>query len=113
MVWEVSPLKLADAVQVELRQGITQALRDKLEAIRAEAESHMRQNAPWQDQTGAARAGLVVAVEETAEGVVMWFIHSVEYGKYLELKNAGSYAIIVPTMYKTIPEIQAALAGLI
>lgn len=57
----------------------------------------MKDNAPWQDQTGAARAGLHVDVLESP-GVLaeLVFSHdpSLDYTVWLEIANGGKYSII-------------------
>lgn len=56
-----------------------------LKAFAGNKEGEMRDKAPWQDRTGAARAGLKAGVE--AEGwqrMTVYFEHGVEYGEWLE-----------------------------
>jgi hypothetical protein len=70
-----------------------------LEYHATRAQSSMRQNAPWRDQTGNARNGLFATVQDEARGggsIVLY--HSVAYGIYLETRWAGRYAIILPTI---------------
>lgn len=54
-----------------------------------------RANAPWTDRTGNARRLLTVRVEgdEFAIGSIV-IEHGVDYGLWLEIANAGKYAII-------------------
>lgn len=62
-------------------------------------ESEAKENAPWQDRTGNARQGLAGLVEDISASVVaLHLIHGMDYGVWLELKNSGRYAIILPTM---------------
>lgn len=62
-----------------------------------EAEQWMKDNAPWQDRTGAARAGLHVDVLESP-GVLaeLVFSHddSLDYPVWLEIANGGRFGII-------------------
>lgn len=79
-------------------------------------QTDMRQNAPWEDRTGNARSGLFSISERMAVDVVrIWLSHghTVDYGKWLELANAGKYAIIVPTFQQYMPEIEQALQRLV
>lgn len=67
--------------------------------IRADQiEGWMRQNAPWQDRTGMARQSLRCVVDVSPKEIVLKFSHGVEYGVYLEHKNAGKYAILRPAI---------------
>lgn len=67
----------------------------------AEGEAWMKANAPWTDRTGAARAGLHVDVLESP-GVLAELVFShgedVPYAVWLEIANAGQYAIIAPAI---------------
>lgn len=76
------------------------------EAMEPRAESIMRSNARWTDQTGNARNGLTATHE--AEPLVrhtLVLYHRMPYGVWLEIRWAGRYAIIGPTMYEIGPEL--------
>jgi len=63
----------------------------------------MKRKAPWTDRTGNARNGLFTA-PSTGVGGNDWtilFSHSVTYGIWLEIRNNGKYAIIMPTVLRT------------
>lgn len=66
-----------------------------------EAEQWMQDNAPWEDRTGDASAGLYVDVRESP-GVLaeLVFAHGedVPYAVWLELAHGGTYAIIAPAI---------------
>lgn len=94
-----------------------------------------RQAAPWTDRTGNARGGIFFAVDGfglttitgtvtpgskadlTDVGVVagddktliVTLGHTVFYGKWLELKNGGSYAIILSTIEANLPQLERLL----
>lgn len=72
-------------------------------------EGMMRLNRPWRDITGNARRGLRTQTVRTDDEIVIYFIHSVEYGVQLELGHGGRYAIIMPTLNDTIPRLRDAL----
>lgn len=78
------------------------AVRESVRAIalrRApEIANWMKDNAPWTDRTGNARQSLYTEVEDLVGVIVVHLSHGVEYGKYLELSNAGTYAIIGPAL---------------
>lgn len=74
---------------------------DRFEAI---AETAMRTNAPWHDNTGNARAGLFATHE--SEPMVehsLTLYHTMPYGFWLEVRWSGKYAIIGPTMFDIAP----------
>lgn len=62
------------------------------------ALDYARANAPWSDRTGDARRGLDVDVRQEAREIVWEMYHSVDYGIWLETKNSGELAIIMPTL---------------
>lgn len=62
-------------------------------------------NAPWTDQTGNARNGLTAQPydEGTTVGIILY--HQVSYGIWLEVRWAGRYAIINPTIDAMGPKV--------
>jgi hypothetical protein len=97
--WDNPPDKawgeLADAYQAAIQAGV------KAIALRwaPEIENWMKGNAPWTDRTANARQKLNAAVETEAHEMVSIILsHGVDYGIYLELRNAGRYAIIGPAL---------------
>lgn len=62
------------------------------------AEAKMKQNAPWNDQTGNARQGLAARSGPQGQGAYIVLYHQVPYGVYLETRYSGRYQIITPTM---------------
>lgn len=56
-------------------------------------------NAPWNDRTGDARAGLSTEVEVAIrDEILVSLFHTVDYGIWLEVRWGGKYAIIDPTI---------------
>jgi len=102
--------------------------------IGAKAESYAKANAPWTDRTANARQGLFYAVDSESGGEVsgsarlssqeseaisaakdvvgLYLSHSMSYGKWLELCNAGKYRIIMPTMEAHYNELMQMLRGI-
>lgn len=72
------------------------------EFIWAEAESvrYAKQNAPWTDDTGNARAGLFAKARPIngGESFELLLAGSVPYQIWLEVRWSGKYAIIMPTL---------------
>lgn len=109
--WDKTPVDLGKAIE---RHGQLTAAR-VVTALRAEAASSaadMKRGRPWRDVTGNAKRGLRGEVEASGPRLTLYLIHSVEYGKELELARAGRYAVILPTLHgKTIPRLQRRLKG--
>lgn len=61
-------------------------------------ENAMRKNASWKDRTTNARNGLHVTVTHSPEQHVLTFAHGVAYGIWLEVRWAGRYQIIMPSV---------------
>jgi hypothetical protein len=62
-------------------------------------ERYMKDNAPWNDQTGNARASLSASPEHTGQlqhAIVL--SHGMPYGIWLEVRWGGRLAIIIPTL---------------
>ena len=108
-----SPDDLAAAIQRHSRLvGARVETVVKAEAVASAAD--MKRDRPWNDITGNAKSGLRGEVEASGERLTLFLIHSVEYGKDLELGRAGRYAVILPTLHgKTIPRLQRRLKGLV
>lgn len=78
--------------------------------IAPQIQTDMRENAPWQDQTGNARNGLFTKVLVEKNNVAIVLYHSVPYGIWLELRWSGKYAIVTPSLAKWGPKYFALLA---
>ena len=64
-----------------------------------EIENWMKENAPWTDRTGNARQTLFTEVQQVTDKMVHIIVsHGVHYGLFLEVKNAGKYAIVNPAI---------------
>lgn len=61
-------------------------------------EELMRENAPWTDHTGDARAGLNAMPYVEHPSYVIVVAHGVDYGIYLETAHSGRFEIIRPTV---------------
>lgn len=74
-------------------------------------QEYMKQNAPWDDDTGQARDGL--GAESNREGLtfVITLFHTVDYGIWLEVRWSGLYAIILPTIETMGPQLMGRLQG--
>lgn len=77
----------------------------KAQDFAQELVQYARDNAPWEDQTGAAREGLTAEVTLENESLELTLSHTVEYGIWLEIRWGGRYAIIIPTIETMGPRI--------
>jgi hypothetical protein len=62
------------------------------------ATGWLKSNAPWHDDTGAARSGLVAVPFNSGKIHELLMAYSVTYGIWLEIANSGRYAVITPAM---------------
>jgi hypothetical protein len=83
--------------------------RQALEAWAERAVEFARQNAPWADNTGAARRGLGWRAAHPEGGGRVILVHGVSYGRHLELDFGGRFAIIGPTVATLAPQLYAEL----
>jgi hypothetical protein len=91
-----------EKVQDKLHQ-ITDGLDAKIEEIfkknEAWAIAWMKANAPWTDNTGRARAGLMaVSASAGSTHEMRLFYTGVNYGVWLEIANSGRFQILGPAM---------------
>lgn len=71
---------------------------EEFKTAEQQIEAEMRNEAPWADRTGAARAGLTATTTQ-ADGVVSLVLsHGVSYGFWLEVIQNGRFAILGPTI---------------
>lgn len=73
----------------------------------------MKTTAPWTDRTGNARNGLDGEVDwkpMVSHAIVLF--HRVTYGIFLEVRWAGKYAVIVPTIRVGGPDTMRLLSKL-
>jgi len=75
-------------------------------------EAYAKANAPWHDRTSNARQTLFSVVDVEKERVILYLSHGMEYGVFLELCNAGRYAIILPTLEAHYEQIKQAMKDL-
>lgn len=114
--WTVPPsaqlIPGVDAYSRRVIEGIGQIA----QMFAARIEAWMKANAPWNDQSGAARQGLRGFAETSATGAVIWAVHSVFYGIFLELGTSRGMAprpVIWPAIAAHGAAIMAAVRALV
>lgn len=76
-------------------------------------ETHMKTKAPWRDRTTNARNGLAATAAKLGRSrFAIVLTHAVEYGIFLEVKNNGKYAIIMPSIKLYAPKVMKTLTKL-
>ena len=100
---------------MELPSKLRKQIAKEFAAEAPKVQEYMKRNAPWQDRTGDARAGLtaVYVGDRFVERSVIRLSHGVPYGIFLETRNAGRYAIIVPTLVDEGNRIMEDMGGLL
>jgi hypothetical protein len=78
-------------------------------------QDYARSNAPWTDRTSNARNGLFAQSQgELSTGrIEIRLYHTVPYGIWLEIRWAGKYATIYPTIVNEGQRIMGGLNGLL
>jgi hypothetical protein len=77
------------------------------------SEAYMKQNAPWQDQTGNARATLNAKPDHGLVSHAIDVAHGMPYGIWLEVRFEGQYGIIPDTIKTVGLQLMTALSGLV
>jgi hypothetical protein len=87
---------------------------EAMNVIAADNESYAKENRPWTDRTGNARASITgsTGMSDSATFLAALAI-GVIYGRYLELDNGGKYAIVWPTMNQRRSKMMETLAGVL
>lgn len=81
--------------------------REVFEDAVGSVEEYARTNAPWEDRTGDARAGLHAEAKSSGGDIVLTLEHTVEYGLWLEVIQNGRFATIMPTIEAKAPQVLA------
>lgn len=103
--WVVEPGLAFPQLMERYSQVILQGGRRIAHKHAAEMEAWAKSNAPWQDRTGAARAGLKATVEDNDLVAEITLAHGVDYGVWLELAHGGKNAIIAPAIDHFAPRV--------
>lgn len=74
-------------------------------------EADMKRNAKWTDRTSNARQTLQVVVIQEGNKIILIAKQHMFYGKYLELKSQGKYAIVMPTLRRYYPRVWTGIKG--
>ncbi len=77
-------------------------------------EGDMKEDAPWDDRTGNARQTLKCFWYQVEDGVLALVAkQQMDYGVWLELKNGGRFAIVLPTLEQYYGQVWNDIRGLV
>jgi hypothetical protein len=108
---DVGELRVSAA---QLGPRLNRAISGYMLANSQRVQNYARSNAPWTDRTGNARQGLFATYSGDGEGRhAIDLFHSVPYGIWLEVRFAGRFSIIRPTIEAEGHRIMAGLRDLI
>lgn len=94
----------------KLDQRLDNGVAGVMEFYDSKAEEYMKNNATWTDRTGNARNGLrAQAGHEKGKRHWIDLWHSVPYGIWLEVRFAGKYSIVIPTIVQYGPKVMGTL----
>jgi hypothetical protein len=101
--WQLDGTLFKGLANFEFKTG--DGVIDAAQKFAAELVDYARTHAPWEDDTGDARRGLSAEGVADNDEISMYLTHTVEYGIYLEVRNSGRFAIIIPTIEAMGPKI--------
>jgi hypothetical protein len=106
--WTRSPNLIGAEIRSR-KERVRAGLVDLAGSHGARVESNSKQNARWQDRTGAARAGIGHQVSTTSDAIEIVVFHSVSYGVFLETGTSKMprYGVMVEEAEKTAAELAA------
>ena len=112
--WILEPAEAFEKLAIAYHEALHQAVFSIAKRWAPEIENWMKDNAPWTDRTGNARQTLYTDVQDVAnEMVSIMLSHGIHYGLFLEVKNAGRYAIINPSLDEFGPKVWADVKRLV
>ena len=83
ITWDTQPLAMVPLLD-RYRELMRDAIHELATFFANRIEEYAELRAPWNDQTGDARRGLRAFAVTTATRVVIYLVHTVFYGKFLE-----------------------------
>lgn len=110
--WSAPPSAMAnraDGYAERLLEAVFQICETHAQLIADDA----RVSAPWQDRTGNARSGLHGTATRQDAGAGAKVAYSVAYGVFLERKNAGRFATVVPALQRGYAPLMSDIKALI
>jgi hypothetical protein len=115
VVWQIAPDQQLIPNLKSYGDKVWAAIGQLADVFVARMEAAAKQNAPWTDRTGAARAGLRGFTVKAATSVVLYLVGSVSYQVFLELgtRRMAPRPIIMPTLEQNYAPLMSALRDLV
>ncbi len=110
IVWKGD--KQVSANMAKYGNDIHKMVEDVANQFAPQIESEAKNDAPWKDRTGETRDALFTVVQRpTADLTVIYLSHgkTKKHGKLLELRWAGKYSIVLPTLERYYSPIMTTL----
>lgn len=103
----------------DLKDDYERSINETMRLTAVDGTAYMKQHARWRDDTGnrkdripgAARTGLKAIPEVKGSHKTIWFLHGVDYGIWLEIKNNGKWQIIMPAVAEMGKRMMKSLRG--
>lgn len=113
--WTTAPSRQLIPNLRAYRERLLAAIQALGDFFAARIEAYAKLNAPWVDRTGAARQGLRAFTLKEGLRVVLYLVHSVFYGRFLEMgaRHAAPRPIILPALEAHYAPIMADLRRLV
>jgi hypothetical protein len=110
--WQIPPSVLGKNIG-DYADRVLRAVFDLSTFFAAKIEAYAKANAPWTDRTGNARQGLTARAFKTATAVTIVLFGTASYQIWLEVANAGRFAIILKTLEAHYGPYMRAIEGLL
>lgn len=111
--WQAKPTDVFPKMVRDYEQILMFAAYQLLIAKAPQVQNWMKAHAPWTDRTGNARQSIYARVYRGPHSATLEFGHLMAYSIYLEVKNAGRFAIVAPTVDHFAPEIMNDLKAVV
>ena len=94
--WTTTPEEAFGALYDAYVRRLYMAVYVLCQRRKPDIENWLKDNAPWTDRTGNARQTLWSGVDGNGQVIVITLSHGMTYGYWLEVANAGRFAIVTP-----------------
>lgn len=107
-----------DTTEIERKLGkIDEEIKKRIDAVMDYnaiwGTAWMKLNAPWTDDTGAARASLIAIAANEGSAHTITVAHGVKYGIWLEVANSGRFQILAPAIREISRNVMKSFEGML
>lgn len=107
--WQDDPVDVFSQMVDEYVLDIRAVIQAVMLRFEPEIEAWMKENAGWNDQTGNLRQTLYSLFYSAPDDFFLIADYKLWYGVFLELANAGRYAVVAPAIDTFAPRIFQAI----